>query len=108
MALISCPECKKEISDQAKHCPNCGYRLNSLSNEQKQSIKKTIIIIISIIIGIVLIAVIYDACTTSTDELADQLRKSKQEVQDIQDEIDDLERQKSINDWKIQQYENKK
>lgn len=25
MALIKCPECGKEISDQADSCPNCGY-----------------------------------------------------------------------------------
>ena len=27
MALIICPECKKEISDKAPSCPNCGYPL---------------------------------------------------------------------------------
>jgi uncharacterized protein YbaR (Trm112 family) len=27
MALITCPECKKEISDTAKSCPSCGYEL---------------------------------------------------------------------------------
>jgi TM2 domain-containing membrane protein YozV len=25
MALINCPECKKEISDTANKCPICGY-----------------------------------------------------------------------------------
>lgn len=25
MALVQCPECGKEISDQAMSCPNCGY-----------------------------------------------------------------------------------
>lgn len=25
MALIHCPECRNEISDQASACPNCGY-----------------------------------------------------------------------------------
>ncbi len=25
MALISCPECAKEISDKADFCPNCGF-----------------------------------------------------------------------------------
>lgn len=24
MALINCPECKKEVSDKALSCPNCG------------------------------------------------------------------------------------
>lgn len=27
MALISCPECKKQISNLAKACPHCGYPL---------------------------------------------------------------------------------
>jgi RNA polymerase subunit RPABC4/transcription elongation factor Spt4 len=27
MALISCSNCGKEISDKAKSCPNCGYQL---------------------------------------------------------------------------------
>ena len=27
MALINCAECLKEISDQAKFCPHCGYPL---------------------------------------------------------------------------------
>jgi len=27
MALISCPECKKKISDTAKCCPDCGFLL---------------------------------------------------------------------------------
>lgn len=25
MAIISCPECNKSLSDKAIHCPNCGY-----------------------------------------------------------------------------------
>lgn len=25
MALICCPECKREVSDKAEHCPQCGY-----------------------------------------------------------------------------------
>lgn len=28
MALIKCPECGKEISDQAASCPNCGFVVN--------------------------------------------------------------------------------
>ena len=27
MALVKCPECKKEVSDTAETCPHCGYRL---------------------------------------------------------------------------------
>lgn len=25
MALITCPECGREISDRAEACPNCGF-----------------------------------------------------------------------------------
>ena len=25
MALISCPECRRRISETAESCPNCGY-----------------------------------------------------------------------------------
>jgi hypothetical protein len=27
MAIVNCPECQKEISDQAVMCPHCGYPL---------------------------------------------------------------------------------
>ena len=25
MALVTCPECKKEVSDSADACPHCGF-----------------------------------------------------------------------------------
>lgn len=28
MALISCPECRREVSDKAPACPHCGYPIN--------------------------------------------------------------------------------
>ena len=30
MALINCPECGKEVSDNASKCPNCGCKLKSV------------------------------------------------------------------------------
>lgn len=33
MALINCPECKKEVSDAAKNCPHCGYPINQQKAE---------------------------------------------------------------------------
>ncbi len=32
MALISCPECAKEISEKAPSCPNCGVPISSAKN----------------------------------------------------------------------------
>ncbi len=31
MALITCPECDKQVSDQAKECPHCGLPLSELN-----------------------------------------------------------------------------
>jgi len=35
MAIINCPECEKEISDQAASCPNCGMQINE-PHEKKE------------------------------------------------------------------------
>lgn len=32
MPIINCPECKNNVSDQAKVCPHCGYSLPKKSN----------------------------------------------------------------------------
>lgn len=34
MALITCPECGNQISDQARVCPHCGVPLNSYPQQQ--------------------------------------------------------------------------
>lgn len=33
MALMTCPECGKEISDKANSCPNCGYPIERKSED---------------------------------------------------------------------------
>lgn len=40
MALITCPECSKEISDSASACPHCGYPLKE-ANPFKYKNKET-------------------------------------------------------------------
>lgn len=37
MALILCPECKKEISDKALSCPHCGFPLEASSLPKRKS-----------------------------------------------------------------------
>ena len=39
MALINCPECHKEISDNAVSCPNCGYLISNVRNIQEVVLK---------------------------------------------------------------------
>lgn len=44
MAMIKCPECGKDVSDQAVSCPNCGAAI-----KKKQSVVGVIGFILSII-----------------------------------------------------------
>ena len=66
MALISCPECSKEVSNSAPSCPNCGVGIASLKEAKaagaplttvQETSKKlklhTLISILAIIIGVV-------------------------------------------------------
>lgn len=39
MALVSCPECNKKISDRAISCPNCGFPFQELKKSQNKSSK---------------------------------------------------------------------
>lgn len=60
MALINCPECEKEISDQAVACPHCGYQMSEeitqnaeVSKEEetppkKGRVKKAILVLVPI------------------------------------------------------------
>lgn len=54
MALIKCKECGKEISNQAKLCPNCGAPTEKFNQKKKTNNK----IIIGGILGIVVVTTI--------------------------------------------------
>ena len=41
MALTTCPECGKEISDQSKECVHCGYPVKEYFEQLKLKEKKT-------------------------------------------------------------------
>jgi len=41
VALISCPECKKEISDKALSCPSCGYPLKTNTGNEADLVEAT-------------------------------------------------------------------
>jgi hypothetical protein len=64
MPMIQCPECKKEVSDQAPVCPHCGVRLERnywgvggpsggvhSQGQPEAAIKVIAVIIIIILIG---------------------------------------------------------
>lgn len=50
MALVKCPECKKEISKSAKSCPGCGRKIAS-----EFSILRVLFLVGWLIVGIPLI-----------------------------------------------------
>ncbi len=40
MALIKCPECGREISDKAKQCPKCGWKVNVDEVKKEEVLRK--------------------------------------------------------------------
>ena len=69
MPLIKCPECGKEISDQAANCPNCGFPMNNvkgwptavpqLSDEDIEKRKRTKIAVGLIATGIIIVIAVF-------------------------------------------------
>ena len=49
MAIISCPECGKEISSAAEKCPYCGKPMKSL---KKKSRWLLLVIVVCLIVGV--------------------------------------------------------
>lgn len=40
MAIISCPHCRKKISDKAAVCSHCGAQLGEISAEEMQALQR--------------------------------------------------------------------
>lgn len=76
MSLIKCNECGKEISDTAKVCPGCGYKM-------KKGDKKTLkwILIITIPTLLILAGIIITICiinnSSDTDDEPDTPRETE-------------------------------
>ena len=65
MALISCPDCGKEISDTAKVCINCGCKIKRDYKKARKVIKITVLsFLICIVVSFVLSTVLLN---TSSD-----------------------------------------
>jgi hypothetical protein len=72
MALISCPECKKKISDSAENCPNCGFLLTpekiaEIKKNDEQTQKVGTIGCLSIIAILVVVFYINRSSTSDSD-----------------------------------------
>lgn len=56
MALIKCPECKKEVSNTANKCPNCNFILNKPKRGITGVVFKTLFILFNAIMIIWIIS----------------------------------------------------
>lgn len=63
MALIRCPECRKEVSDTAEACPHCGFKIEkqellsfvpekTILYNSKPTAKEIIKSVVSIVLGL--------------------------------------------------------
>lgn len=62
MALIKCPECRKEISDKARECPHCGYPLGAGEFKKVYSESRGLAVaslIVLVVLGLVLLYFFY-------------------------------------------------
>lgn len=54
MALIKCPECGKQVSNQLKKCNNCGYKLKQVDKKKVKMLSIIgVVILILTVVGIV-------------------------------------------------------
>lgn len=83
MSLIICPECKKQVSEYADTCPNCGYPIKKYNSlKDIESIKCPICGIDndkSILINNNMLCKVCGADLSDLDRLYDQIRIHKQE-----------------------------
>ena len=105
MALIQCPECSKDVSDQSQHCPHCGYQLKGMTFDEKKKMSQLIGKILGGILLIGVAALIYDACTVSHAEAVAELHKATESLYETQDRLNDLRVQQALNDFFIGLYE---
>ncbi len=53
MTLINCPECKKEISDEAIKCPGCGKTVVEVLYElSERKFRVRMLIVILFLVGV--------------------------------------------------------
>lgn len=74
MALINCPECNNEVSNEATVCPHCGKPMpksSSTPEQQKQNRKGCLIFLapLLLILIIIFVALLSDSCKGSNDTI---------------------------------------
>lgn len=128
MALINCPECRKEISDTVKICPNCGYKIRRSQRKHKAMNKGTkrvlIIVAVFLVITLGLIGIVQSTLSLSDTEKAQVVTlnglikdvigndiegKSKEQLLSLKENCQDIEEEYINLQWKqkrkIEDYE---
>ena len=88
MALISCPECGKEVSDTAKKCPNCGYQIKK--RNKKLHILVGIVVVVLIIIAVCYFVFIKPTENNQKHDSTDSIANNEIEEVDIVKEQEEL------------------
>ena len=77
MALVQCPECGKEISDQAISCPNCGYTMrkeenvaNAVAVPVKRAPNKRLIVVACVVVLLAVVLVAFRSSLNQYEKLA--------------------------------------
>ena len=84
MALIKCPECGKEISDQAKSCPGCGKPIEIKESTTNRTNKRKIILICGVIIVLLSVLVITLLLVFRKTPLEKRVEKCRQILSDME------------------------
>ncbi len=86
MALINCKECGKEISTQAKVCPNCGAKTQRAIIQKKTNIRMFLfLLVLAVVIG----AYILKICFTETEGQR-QMRETEELNRKIEESYNEM------------------
>lgn len=89
MALITCPECGKEVSDKADKCPNCGAPVEKPAEKKKEEVvqekkKGSLSNLIALIVLIVIIIFAVSKCGGSKSELQKVTETTTEQSENIE------------------------
>lgn len=87
---MECPNCKKQLADNAKSCPECGYDFTELQT-QKQVGQGCLILIGLIAIIVIIVAVCLNFLLSDTNEVTNTQKWTQEEVKEADDYITTLE-----------------
>lgn len=92
MALIKCPECGREISDQAEVCIGCGCPINQKkSNNEKTAGKRTLVVVVGLLVACVALGGFIVVARFNKSSNTSPASKATEIVQDDLDKEIDVE-----------------